>query len=72
MTRLGAHIFMSDSPKDSPAWKLDPATYFESRSPTHTVPVPKSLYLEMPDGVRLATCHYDRHLRVLEMRAKTT
>ena len=45
---------MTDNPKGSPAWTLDPATYFDTREPTHTVPAPKSRYLEMPDGVRLA------------------
>ncbi|MDA7948353.1 MAG: CocE/NonD family hydrolase [Hyphomicrobiaceae bacterium] len=49
---------MTDNPKGSAAWKLDPATYFDSRVPTHSVPVPKSLYLEMPDGVRLAVDVY--------------
>jgi len=49
---------VSDNPKNSPAWKLDPATYFASREMTHGVPDPRSLYLEMPDGVKLAVDVY--------------
>lgn len=46
---------VTDSPVDSAAWGVDPATYLARRGPTHTVPAqPRSLYLEMRDGVRLA------------------
>lgn len=46
---------MSDDPRGSDAWKLDPASYFESRETTHTIPpIPSSRYLIMDDGVRLA------------------
>ncbi|MGI9383148.1 MAG: CocE/NonD family hydrolase [Methyloligellaceae bacterium] len=46
---------MTDDPRQSAAWTLDPATYLEQRPPTHGVPErPFSRYLEMPDGVRLA------------------
>ena len=55
---------MSDSPLRSPAWTLDPARYLEGRRPTHTVPPrPRSRYLTMRDGVRLAV---DVHLPVSE------
>ena len=51
---------MTDSPLDSDAWTLDPASYLARRTPTHGVPArPRSLYLEMRDGVRLAA---DIHL----------
>jgi len=49
---------MSDNPKNTSAWKRDPATYLESRPATHAVSLPRSLYLEMPDGVRLAVDVY--------------
>ena len=49
---------MGDSPQGSPAWSLDPASYLEARVPTHAVPPPRSLYLEMADGVRLAADIY--------------
>lgn len=46
---------MTDSPLDSAAWTVDPASYLARRGPTHAVPArPRSLYLEMRDGVRLA------------------
>ncbi|MDH3667926.1 MAG: CocE/NonD family hydrolase [Paracoccaceae bacterium] len=46
---------MSDNPKGSDAWVIDPQTYLEGRAPSHTVsPAPRSLYLTMRDGVRLA------------------
>ena len=46
---------MSDNPKGSDAWIIDPQTYLERRTPSHTVPTaPRSLYLTMRDGVRLA------------------
>ena len=50
---------MTDDPRGSAAWRLDPATYLESRPPTHGVPArPASRYLEMADGVRLAVDVY--------------
>lgn len=49
---------MSDDPQTSGAWEIDPARYLASRSATHKVPQPQSLYLEMPDGVRLAADVY--------------
>lgn len=45
---------MSDDPVHSGAWKIDPASYLASRSPAFKIPLPQSLYLEMPDGVKLA------------------
>lgn len=45
---------MSDDPRNSGAWVTDPAQYLASRPVTHAVPRPRSQYLEMPDGVRLA------------------
>ena len=51
---------MTDSPIGSDAWTVDPATYLAGRVPTHSVPArPRSLYLGMRDGVRLAA---DIHL----------
>ena len=51
---------MSDSPRGSAAWTTDPQSYVESRPPTHAVPEkPRSFYLTMRDGVRLAV---DIHL----------
>ena len=44
---------MTDNPEGSDAWKLDPASYFDTRVPTHAVPAPQSRYLEMPDGVSM-------------------
>lgn len=46
---------MSDSPLGAAAWKLDPQSYLDRRPATHAVPArPRSLYLAMRDGVRLA------------------
>lgn len=46
---------MTDDPRNSAAWTLDPQTYLEGRERTHTIPPrPRALYLEMADGVRLA------------------
>lgn len=51
---------MTDSPLDSSAWGVDPASYLASRPPEHGVPArPRSVYLAMRDGVRLAV---DIHL----------
>lgn len=51
---------MSDSAAGSDAWVTDPHRYLESRKPTHSVPArPRSFYLTMRDGVRLAV---DLHL----------
>ena len=49
---------LSDSPENSGAWITDPAHYLETRPPTHKVPRPVSLYLDMPDGVKLAADVY--------------
>lgn len=49
---------MSDDPKDSGAWKIDPAQYLNTREATHGIPAPVSLYLTMPDGVKLAADIY--------------
>lgn len=46
---------MSDSPLGSGAWVIDPQAYLDRRPPTHAVArAPRSLYLAMRDGVRLA------------------
>jgi hypothetical protein len=45
---------MSDDPENSGAWIVEPAEYLSSRTVTHEVPGPTSLYLEMTDGVKLA------------------
>lgn len=46
---------MSDTPKNSPAWRIDPETYLANREVTHKVPTcPASRYLTMPDGIRIA------------------
>ncbi len=51
---------MTDSPLDSPAWIVDPARYLKGRPPTHAAPRrPRSRYLAMRDGTRLAV---DVHL----------
>ncbi|MHA1165590.1 MAG: CocE/NonD family hydrolase, partial [Alphaproteobacteria bacterium] len=49
---------MSDDPQNSGAWTLEPAQYLASRSATHSVPQPISLYLKMADGVKLAVDIY--------------
>lgn len=49
---------MSDDPQNSGAWRVDPSRYLASRPPTHSVPHPQSLYLEMADGVKLAVDVY--------------
>ncbi len=45
---------MGDDPRNSPAWRLDPASYVDQRPPTHGIAPPISHYLTMSDGVRLA------------------
>lgn len=45
---------MSDDPKNSGAWNIDPARYLASRPPALKISEPRSLYLAMPDGVKLA------------------
>lgn len=50
---------MSDSAAGSPAWVTDPHAYLESRPPEHAKAKPRSRYLTMRDGVRLAA---DLHL----------
>jgi uncharacterized protein len=49
---------MTDNPKGAAAWHIDPVTYLESRPPEFSVATPKSLYLTMPDGVRIALDYY--------------
>ena len=50
---------MTDDPRGAAAWRVDPASYLQSRPPTHAVPArPASRYLEMADGVRLAADIY--------------
>jgi len=49
---------MTDNPEGAAAWQTDPVTYLTSRPPEFTTPAPKSLYLTMPDGVRLALDYY--------------
>jgi hypothetical protein len=45
---------MSDSDRDSPARRLTPSAYLTSRPARNPVSRPRSLYLSMPDGCRLA------------------
>jgi len=46
---------MSDNPLSSPAWSVDPVSYLQQRPAAHKIPAaPRSRYLAMPDGVRLA------------------
>lgn len=45
---------MSDTDRGSPAWRLPPSAYLETR-PARGIPAsPRSLYVAMPDGCRLA------------------
>ena len=50
---------MSDSPRNSTAWITDPQSYLDSRPAVSGVSPPRSFYLTMRDGVRLAV---DLHL----------
>jgi predicted acyl esterase len=49
---------MSDSDRDSPARRLTPSAYLTSRPARNPVSRPRSLYLSMPDGCRLAVDVY--------------
>ena len=49
---------MSDSDRDSPAWRLTPSAYLTTRPARSPVSRPRSLYLSMPDGCRLAVDVY--------------
>ncbi|MEO0621269.1 MAG: CocE/NonD family hydrolase [Pseudomonadota bacterium] len=50
---------MSDSAAGSPAWRTDPHAYLARRPAEHALVAPRSRYLTMRDGVRLAC---DLHL----------
>lgn len=45
---------MSDSDRDSTAWRRPPSAYLAARPAQGLVPPPQSLYVAMPDGCRLA------------------
>jgi len=45
---------MSDTDEGSAAWRVGPAAYLASRPADHAVGAPRSRYLEMDDGCRLA------------------
>jgi hypothetical protein len=49
---------MSDADRDSDAWIIPPARYLDDRPPTHETGAPRSCYLAMRDGVRLAIDAY--------------
>ena len=49
---------MSDSDRDSPAWRQTPSAYLATRSPRGPVSRSRSLYLTMPDGGWLAVDVY--------------
>ncbi len=49
---------MGDDPRAGEAWRLDPGAYLISRPREHAIPEPRSAYLSMRDGVRLATDLY--------------
>src|ERR1051326_2395921 len=49
---------MSDSDRDSPAWRLTPSAYLTTPPARSPVSRPRSLYLSMPDGCRLAVDVY--------------
>ena len=45
---------MSDSDRNSNAWRVPPSVYLETRPAQRRAPKPNSLYVAMPDGCRLA------------------
>jgi hypothetical protein len=49
---------MSDADRDSDAWIVPPSRYLEGRPPTHATGRPRSCYVAMRDGVRLALDAY--------------
>jgi uncharacterized protein len=49
---------MSDSDRDSAAWRQTPSAYLATRPASGRVGPPKSLYVAMPDGCRLAADVY--------------
>jgi uncharacterized protein len=49
---------MSDSDRDSAAWRQTPSSYLATRPARGPVGTPRSLYVEMPDGIRLAADIY--------------
>ena len=49
---------MSDSDRDSTAWRQTPSAYLATRPARAPVGRPKSLYVAMPDGCRLAVDVY--------------
>src|SRR5262249_48595453 len=50
---------MSDHDRDTEAWRVPPSRYLESRPPDFARPAPpRSCYVEMRDGCRLAVAVY--------------
>src|SRR5688500_12269996 len=49
---------MSDSDRDSAAWRLTPSAYLAARPARGPVEQPRSVYVAMPDGCRLAVDVY--------------
>ncbi|HTZ37139.1 MAG TPA: CocE/NonD family hydrolase, partial [Stellaceae bacterium] len=45
---------MSDSDRNSPAWRVAPSAYLATRPAEGAVAAPRSTYVAMPDGCRLA------------------
>jgi len=40
------------------AWRVPPSQYLERRPATHRIPAPRSCYVRLRDGVRLAVDYY--------------
>lgn len=49
---------MSDRDEVGGAWRISPTQYLQRRPPTHSVPQPRSSYVTMRDGIRLAVDVY--------------
>jgi uncharacterized protein len=49
---------MSDRDDLGRAWRVSPSEYLARRAPTHAVPAPRSCYVTMRDGCRLAVDAY--------------
>lgn len=49
---------MSDTDRDSPAWRTPPSAYLAERPPSASVSAPRSQYVLMRDGCRLAADVY--------------
>ncbi|MFT4116842.1 CocE/NonD family hydrolase [Bradyrhizobium sp.] len=49
---------MADSDRNGNAWRLPPSDYIRKRPPTYDISAPKSFYLTMKDGCRLAVDLY--------------